>query len=167
MTASFDKLKVVVIEDNNHMRMLLLSLLHAFGVKHAVGESNGKSGFILVQAVKPDFVVTDYAMHPVDGVEFVKMVRALHTPLAWLPIIMVTGHSERRYIEQARDAGVTEFLIKPITAHSLYLRIMEVIERPRQFVRAPMFAGPDRRRKNIAQAAKRRITDGHRDVEFR
>lgn len=165
MTASFKKLKVVVIEDNNHMRMLLLSLLHAFGVKHAIGETNGKSGFVLVQAVKPDFVVTDYAMEPVNGVEFVRLIRALHTPLAWIPIIMVTGHSERHYIEQARDAGVTEFLSKPITARALYLRIMEVIERPRQFVRAPTFAGPDRRRKTLPHFAKRRSTD--HEVEFK
>jgi DNA-binding response OmpR family regulator len=78
---------------------------------------------------------------------------------------MVTGHSERHYIEQARDAGVTEFLSKPITARALYLRIMEVIERPRQFVRAPTFAGPDRRRKTLPHFAKRRSTD--HEVEFK
>ena len=142
MVQAFHKLKVVVVDDNNHMRTLLLSLLYAFGVKTVAAEANGKSGFATVQSMKPDFVVTDYAMQPVDGVEFVKMIRSLHTPLAWVPIIMVTGHNERHYIEQARDSGITEILTKPVTAQGLYLRIQEVIERPRQFVKAPSFIGP-------------------------
>ena len=149
------------------MRVLLLSLLHAFGSKHVFGATDGKSGFALVQVVKPDLVVTDYAMQPVDGVEFVKMVRALNTPLACVPVIMVTGHTERHHIEQARDAGVTEFLIKPVTPRDLHLRLMEAIERPRQFVRTPTFAGPDRRRKKMAHVAKRRSTDHPADFELR
>jgi hypothetical protein len=56
-------------------------------------------------------------------------------------------------VEAARDAGVTEFLVKPITAHSLFSRIAEIIERPRAFVRCEGYFGPDRRRKNIENYA--------------
>ena len=164
-TLPFHKLRVVVIDDNDHMRMLLHSMLSAFGVKTIMGEPNGKSGFAVVQAMKPNLVLTDFAMQPVDGVELVKMIRALPGPLAMIPIIMVTGHGERHYIERARDAGVTEFLTKPVTARDLYLRIQEVIERPRPFVRTATFIGPCRRRKVIeSKNQKRRKSDFAEDV---
>ena len=75
---------------------------------------------------------------------------------------------ERHYIEQARDSGITEILTKPVTAQGLYLRIQEVIERPRQFVKAPSFIGPCRRRKklSIENPLKRRASD-FEAVEFR
>ena len=59
---------------------------------------------------------------------------------------MITGHTEKHRVEAARDAGVTEFLAKPITAHSLFSRIAEIVERPRAFVRCDSYFGPDRRR---------------------
>ena len=68
--------------------------------------------------------------------------------------------SEKR-VRMARDSGVTEFLKKPFTAESLYKRIEEIIERPRQFVRADSYIGPDRRRnkKLEYQGPERRIDD--------
>ena len=59
---------------------------------------------------------------------------------------MISGHTERYRVEAARDAGVTEFLAKPITAQNLFARIAEIVERPRAFVRCDAYFGPDRRR---------------------
>ena len=59
---------------------------------------------------------------------------------------MVTGHTERARVEAARDAGVTEFLAKPITTQNLLTRLIEVVERPRPFIRCEGYFGPDRRR---------------------
>jgi two-component system chemotaxis response regulator CheY len=163
----FEKLKVVIIDDNKHMRQLLHAMLAAFGVKHVHESANGKSGFIAVQTVKPDFVLTDFAMYPVNGVEFVRMVRSLHGPIAWVPIIMVTGHGERHYVETARDAGITELLCKPISPRQLYSRIVEVVERPRPFVKSHVFVGPDRRRRKLQGEHHRRRHSDLNDVEFR
>jgi two-component system chemotaxis response regulator CheY len=66
-----------------------------------------------------------------------------------VPIIMITGHTEKQRVEAARDVGVTEFLAKPITAHNLFARIAEIVERPRAFVRCDSYFGPDRRRRQI------------------
>jgi DNA-binding response OmpR family regulator len=60
---------------------------------------------------------------------------------------MVTGHTERQRVEAARDAGVTEFLAKPITSQNILLRIAEIVDRPRPFVRCDGYFGPDRRRR--------------------
>lgn len=167
--APLEKLKVVVIDDNEHMRTLLRAMLTGLGFRHIHVEENGKAGFAALQKVKPDLVLTDFSMQPVDGVEFVRMVRGLNSPLAWVPVIMITGHNERHYIEQARDSGATEILTKPVSPRDLFLRFKEVIERPRPFVKAPSFIGPDRRRKRLpaSQYPKRRQADFDVEVEFR
>lgn len=65
----------------------------------------------------------------------------------FVPVIMVTGHSEKSRVYEALNAGVNEFLVKPVSAKGLYSRLISVIERPRPFVRSKTFFGPDRRRR--------------------
>ena len=87
-------------------------------------------------------------MHPTDGITLTKKLRnEPSSPNQYIPIILMTGFSEKKRVVQARDAGVTEFLVKPFTARDLYKRLAQIIERPRQFVRSEEFFGPDRRRK--------------------
>jgi len=87
-------------------------------------------------------------MSPVDGVEFTRLVsNAGDSPNPFLPIIMLTGHAERARVEEARDSGVTEFVVKPVTARSVLDRLNAVIMRPRPFVRTADYFGPDRRRR--------------------
>ena len=146
--AAFDHLKALIVEDNVHMRTLLKSLLTALGIKHAYEANNGADAFVIMRDKSPDLVLTDLSMKPVDGIAFTREVRTAHdSPNPYVPIIMITGHTERRKVEAARDAGVTEFLAKPITAQGLILRIAEIVERPRAFVRCDGYFGPDRRRR--------------------
>jgi DNA-binding response OmpR family regulator len=63
-----------------------------------------------------------------------------------VPIIMLTGHSEKHRVTSARDAGITEFMAKPISAKSLYQRILNVVANPRPFIKTKTYFGPDRRR---------------------
>jgi DNA-binding response OmpR family regulator len=64
-------------------------------------------------------------------------------------IVMMTGYSHKIRVEEARDVGVTEFLVKPFRARDLYARIEQLIEKPRRFVEAEAFFGPDRRRRKM------------------
>src|SRR6185436_8595600 len=64
----------------------------------------------------------------------------------YVPIIMLTGHSEKKRVTAARDAGITEFLAKPISAKGLYERIVNVVASPRPFIKTKTYFGPDRRR---------------------
>jgi CheY-like chemotaxis protein len=146
----YERLRALIVEDNPHMRTLLKTLLHALGVKQVYEASEGETGFKLLRELKPDFILTDLSMKPVDGIDFTRNVRsAQESPNPYIPIIMVTGHTERPRIMAARDAGVTEILAKPITAQNLMLRIAEVVDKPRAFVRCDNYFGPDRRRRNI------------------
>ncbi len=68
------------------------------------------------------------------------------SPNCYVPIIMLTGHAEKTTVELARDAGVHEFLAKPVSATKLFEKIKNIIENPRVFIRTSDYFGPDRRR---------------------
>jgi two-component system chemotaxis response regulator CheY len=83
-----------------------------------------------------------------NGIDFTRAVRELPDKSdCVVPIIMVTGYTERHRVEQARDAGINEILAKPVTPAALFQRIEEIVLRPRAFVRAPNYSGPCRRRR--------------------
>jgi len=167
---SLERLKALIVEDNAHMRTLLKSLLKSLGIREVFEATDGDEGFYELHATRPDFVLSDLSMAPVDGLAFTMRVRqAADSPNPYIPIIMVTGHTERRYIESARDAGVTELLAKPITPKSLCLRLEEIVERPRPFVRCDTFFGPDRRRRRAPghPGPWRRASDRDGAVEIR
>lgn len=168
--ATFDHLKAMVVEDNVHMRTLLRSLLQALGIKNVYEASNGTEAFVILRDKRPDIILSDLSMKPVDGIAFTREVRhAPESPNPYIPIIMITGHTERHRVEAARDAGVTEFLAKPITAQNLFLRIAEIVERPRPYVRCEQFFGPDRRRRveEHYSGPYRRFADFKDDFEIR
>jgi len=168
-STGFENIKALIVEDNMHMRSLLRALLNAIGVKDIIEVSNGQSAIDALRERKSDLVLTDLAMKPMDGLEFTRYVRNNeHSPNPFVPIIMVTGPTEKHRVEAARDAGVTEFLAKPITAHNLFARIAEIVERPRAFVRCDSYFGPDRRRHDSENyAGPWRRKDDYQDAEIR
>ena len=158
--AGFEHIRALIVEDNAHMRSLLRALLNSIGVKDIAEAANGQAAIEVLRERKSDLVLSDLAMKPMDGLEFTRYVRTHeHSPNPFVPIIMISGHTERYRVEAARDAGVTEFLAKPITAHTLFSRIAEIVERPRAFVRCGSYFGPDRRRRQIDGRHRRRKGD--------
>jgi CheY-like chemotaxis protein len=141
------RLRFLLVDDNNHMRRIIRALLHGFGVREAYEAEDGAAGLEAFSSYSPDIVITDWAMPIFDGIELTRMIRQPDTSAnPYVPIIMVTGHAEKRRVIEARDAGVTEFLVKPISAKALYQRIVSVVATPRPFIRTKTYFGPDRRR---------------------
>ncbi len=163
VTYQFNRITVLIVEDNQLMLDITKSLLLTFGVGHVIGAQNGEIGFKRFCEYNPDIVIADWMMKPIDGISFTRRVRGDPlSPNPYVPVILMTGFSERRRVFQARDAGVTEFLVKPFNARDLYKRIAQIIERPRQFVRSTDFFGPDRRRRRTTddyEGPLRRETD--------
>ena len=146
------------------MRSLLRSLLNTLGIREIYDAGHGGAGLDLLREKKCDLVLSDLAMKPMDGIAFTRQVRVgPGSPNPFVPVIMITGHTERHLVAQARDAGVTECLAKPITAQNLFNRIAEIVERPRAFVRCDSYFGPDRRRRMLENYAGpwRRHDDFH------
>jgi two-component system, chemotaxis family, chemotaxis protein CheY len=143
----FNRLRFLIIDDNAHMRRILRTLLHGFGAREVYEAEDGATGLEAFTHYSPDIIVADWAMPIFDGLELTQMIRqpgANANP--YVPIIMLTGHSEKKRVTDARDAGITEFMAKPISAKSLYQRILNVIANPRPFIKTKTYFGPDRRR---------------------
>ena len=139
----------MVVDDNRHMRALIKSLLHALGIKRIADAAGAPEAFKELKHFSADLIITDWHMEPLDGLDFVRLVRtADDSPNPYVPIIMLTGHTEAHRVMEARDAGVNEFLSKPISARGLFSRMLKVIDDPRQFVRTKTYFGPDRRRRS-------------------
>ena len=148
MTTGLEALRVLVADDNQHMRAILVTMLNSFGIKAVREVRDGSDGMEALRRWPADLAIVDFQMEPVDGVAFTRMVRTnADTQNPYLPIIMLTGHSEMHRVTEARDAGVTEFIVKPLTAKVLVDRINACIYRQRPFIRSGSYFGPDRRRK--------------------
>ena len=148
MTKKYDltRVSVLVIDDNSHMLSINKTLLKGFGIRTIHMANNATDGFELFCKSPTDLILVDYAMPRVSGLDFIRRVRdPKKSPKIYVPIIMITAYSEISRVEDARDAGITEFLCKPISAKALFRRIVEIVERPRPFVRSKEFFGPDRR----------------------
>ncbi|HZZ86700.1 MAG TPA: response regulator [Caulobacteraceae bacterium] len=144
----FDLLKILLVDDNQHMRVLLTEILRAIGVKQIFEAADGEQALAMLRAYPIDIVMTDLAMEPMDGIGLVRLIRTSNnSPNPMVPVIMVTGHSTIKRVGDARDVGVTEFLSKPVTGRGVIERLTRVVEHPRPFVRTSNYFGPDRRRR--------------------
>jgi two-component system, chemotaxis family, chemotaxis protein CheY len=144
---NYSHLKVLIADDSDLMRDLLRGLLEMAGVRRFMTATDAEMALDQLKRFDPDLVVTDWNMPPTSGLEFVRRVRhSTDLPNPYVPIIMVTGYTEEYRVREARDAGVSEFLAKPVTAAAFFDRLRAVVEDQRNFVRSARFAGPDRRR---------------------
>lgn len=146
-SVEFNRLRFLVIDDNPHMRRILRALLHGFGAREVHEAEDGASGLEAFSNHAPDIIITDWKMPIFDGIELTQMIRQPDTNFnPFVPIIMITGHTERSRIMAARNAGVTEVLSKPISAQALYRRVASIVSQPRRFVRTADYFGPEHRR---------------------
>ena len=140
-------LKVIVVERLAPMRKILRDVLSEIGIKNIRSSSNAEAAFQLFIEDPADLILTDWSPG-LDGVKFLhRLRRDVKSPNPYVPVIVVTANTETRHIYEARDAGMTEFLAKPLSAKLIYFRIRSIIERQRHFVRVGTFFGPDRRRR--------------------
>jgi CheY-like chemotaxis protein len=145
----YDLLKILLVDDNHYMRILLAEILRAIGVKDIWEANDGAEGLQMMRDHPVDIVMTDLSMQPLDGIDFVRLLRnSPDSPNQMAPVIMITGHSTFARVNEARDAGVNEFLAKPLTARGVIERLHQAIENTRPFVRCEDYFGPDRRRRN-------------------
>lgn len=142
------KIKVLVVDDNAAMRGMVRAVLSAFGCSRVVEAADAKTALNAAIQSSFDIMIVDWKMAPIDGLTLVRRMRDPdQSPNPYLPIIMLSAYSEASKVRQAREAGVTEFLVKPFNTAALYARIVSIVNRPRPFVRTKHFFGPDRRRR--------------------
>ncbi|GGZ45917.1 response regulator [Asticcacaulis endophyticus] len=147
-----ERVRFLIVDDNSHMIGIVKTILRGFGAVHVFEAKDATDAFFRLKNDAIDICVVDYQMDVLDGVEFVQMVRnSSDSPNRYVPIIMLTAHSERTRVTNARDAGVNEFCAKPVTATELHRKIAAIVNHPRPFIKTTTYFGPDRRRRKDPQ----------------
>ncbi len=141
------RLTLLVVDDNDQMRTIIGAVLAGAGVRNLHFAPDGRHGLASLAANEIDVAFVDYEMPVMHGLDFISAVRGMAGDKRFLPIIMLTGHSDLKRLNAARDRGVTEFLAKPVSARTILKRLETVIYHPRPFAQSPTFFGPDRRRR--------------------
>ena len=168
-TLNLGALSILIVDDSAAMRAIITTLLRSVGARSLQECANGKDALAALSANPFHLMIVDYAMPLVDGVTFVRSVRRLQPhEISMIPIIMITAHGDMERIAAARDAGVNEFLVKPVSSRALLDRVDAVLERPRLFLRTPDYVGPDRRRRDDPRyrGPKRRREDFRDDEVY-
>ncbi len=154
LSLALKELRVLVVDNSPQMLELLSSLLQAVGVGMVETAIDGGDALGKFASFPADIIFSDWEMEPMTGIEFVQAIRhSVRSPNPFVPIIMVTSHAEADRVLEARDAGIHEYLVKPITAQALLARISEVINNPREFMRTTSYFGPVPRRRGQSRAA--------------
>ncbi len=137
------------MDDNVHMLDIVKAVLKGFGATHVFEAKDAQDALVRLRQDAIDIVILDYVMGEEDGVAFLRRLRRdPASPAPFVPVIMLTAHSEKNRVEAARDAGASEFCAKPVTAAEMLRKVAAVIDHPRPFVRCDAYAGPDRRRRD-------------------
>lgn len=146
----FSKMRALVIDDDRTTRDLVVSMLEAMGIGRIDRASDGQEALNLLRAIQADVIVSDVLMEPMDGISFTRRLRTnRESSNQDIPVILLTAHTDRTTVLEARDAGVNAFVAKPVSVDELRRKITLVINDPRQFIRSEDYVGPDRRHRSV------------------
>jgi len=115
-----------IVDDNKVMRDLVRRMLQDIGVRSS-DFRGGEQALAALATSSPDLIFVDFRMSPMDGIGFTRALRAGSAWMQTVPVIMITGHAEPSVIAAAREAGVTEFLAKPISPAVLRVRTEHIL----------------------------------------
>ncbi len=121
-------LRILIVDDFSTMRRIVKNLLNDLGFMNTAEAEDGHSALALLRAQPFDFVVTDWNMPGMTGIELLRAIRA-DAKLAKLPVLMVTAEAKREQIVEAAQSGVNGYIIKPFTAETLKDKLGKIFER--------------------------------------
>ena len=121
-------MKFLVVDDYSTMRRIVKNLLHDLGYANVTEADDGKTALPLLQNGSFDFLITDWNMPGMPGLDLLKAVRA-NDRLKKLPVLMLTAEAKREQIVEAAQAGVSGYVIKPFTAVTLKEKLDKIFER--------------------------------------
>ncbi|WP_198263318.1 chemotaxis response regulator CheY [sulfur-oxidizing endosymbiont of Gigantopelta aegis] len=121
-------MKILIVDDFSTMRRIIKNLLRDLGFTNTVEADDGLTALPILNAGGIDFLVTDWNMPGMQGIDLLKAVRA-DDKLSTMPVLMVTAEQKREQIIEAAQAGVNGYIVKPFTAATLKEKIDKIFER--------------------------------------
>ncbi|MDX2507504.1 MAG: chemotaxis response regulator CheY [Gammaproteobacteria bacterium] len=121
-------MKILIVDDFSTMRRIIKNLLRDLGFTNTVEADDGTTAVPILNVGGIDFLVTDWNMPGMQGIDLLRHVRA-DKKLSTLPVLMVTAEQKREQIIEAAQAGVNGYIVKPFTAATLKEKIDKIFER--------------------------------------
>ncbi len=124
----YEGIRVLVLEDEAHIRQIICRLLRQIGFRMIHDVANGADGFRELLRVNPQVILCDIHMEPIDGLSFLRKLRSLGKPeFTRIPVIFLTGDAERHTVVEAKDLRVDGYLVKPVSPKQLKQRLDAVL----------------------------------------
>jgi PleD family two-component response regulator len=140
------ELRYLIVDDNRFDRTVIINSLMALGARNTIETKNALGAIRILGDGDIHMVLVSYDLPNMNGVELTHRIRRCDDlPNPEIPIIMISSNTNHAAVIEARNAGVHEFLAKPFSPESLYIRIHTTISKPRPFIREDGYVGPDRR----------------------
>ena len=121
-------MRILIVDDFSTMRRIVKNLLGDLGYTNTAEAEDGNSALAALQASHFDFVITDWNMPGMTGIDLLKAIRA-DAKLKTVPVLMVTAEAKREQIIAAAQSGVNGYIIKPFTAQTLQEKLTKIFER--------------------------------------
>ena len=121
-------MRILVVDDFSTMRRIVKNLLADLGFTNVAEADDGNTAWPMLEAGGFDFVVTDWNMPGMTGIDLLRKIRA-DARIGKTPVLMVTAEAQRDQIIEAAQAGVNGYIIKPFTAQTLQEKLAKIFER--------------------------------------
>ncbi len=160
--ATLKQLRILIVDPNAYLRGVVADALRRLQIVNIASAASAMEAFTLARTFKPDLVLVDWDAGKMSGLEFTREVRRNSSGMPReTAIILLSAAIDHEQLMAARQAGINEFLLKPISAQAVLSRIGEVILKPRRFIVSRNYVGPCRRRRDDPDyiGPWRRLTD--------
>ncbi|NQV79029.1 MAG: response regulator, partial [Alphaproteobacteria bacterium] len=142
---NFEGLKFLVADAADNFRRIATGILRDFGATEIVESRDGNDVWSRLGQSQYDLLMCDASLPGIDGLNLTKKIRANENPHRYIPIVLLSSHTQQGNVERARDYGANLVVAKPISPRSLYSRLLWAAQIERAFIESATYCGPDRR----------------------
>lgn len=136
----------MVADSNENIRSIVHGVLRGFGATNVIEAADGEVAQRDIRHKHVDLLFCEINLPKIDGFSLIKTLRDdAENPMRFIPAIILTSHTQQKYVEKSRDIGANLVIAKPIVARILYDRLSWTASEPRPFRQTPTYSGPDRR----------------------
>ena len=146
----FASISFLIVDDQPFTRRLVRTMLHGFGSREVCNESRtGAEALELARSTMPNIIITDLIMPDLNGLRFIKMIKAPSSPTSRIPIIVLSGYLTKTATLAINESGADELLVKPVSPKALYEHVSRIVLRKNQANPPTAFVQNQRRRDEL------------------
>jgi CheY-like chemotaxis protein len=145
----FAAISFLVVDDQPFTRRLVRTMLHGFGSREVYESATGAEALELARSTMPNIIITDLIMPDLNGLRFIKMMKAPSSPTSRIPIIVLSGYLTKTATLAINESGADELLVKPVSPKALYEHVSRIVLRKNQANPPMAFVQNQRRRDEL------------------